>query len=112
MEMKLYYFVLLRVGKKWTPEVTPETQRIREGHFANIKAMEGKGKLVLAGPFEEEAETVGPGVLDGLFILAADSKEEVQALLDEDPSIRTGRMDAEIHPWWGPAGINFPKDQA
>jgi uncharacterized protein YciI len=105
--MVLYYLVLLRIGDKWTPEVTPETQKIREGHFANIEKMRKDGKLILAGPFDDGKETPSPGDLNGLFLLAVDSMDEARALYDRDPSIKSGRNVAEIHPWWGPKGIRF-----
>jgi uncharacterized protein YciI len=110
MDMIMYHLVILRVGEKWTPEVTPETERIREGHFANIKAMEEMGKLVLAGPFESGSNETSAGDLDGILLLTVGSKEEAQALLQNDPSIASGRMSAEILPWWGPKGITFKKD--
>ena len=109
MKMIQYYFVLLRVGDKWTPEVTEETRQISEGHRKNIEKLVNEGKLLLAGPFEEEKETTSPGDLDGLFILAVGTKAEALALLAEDPAIRSGRMVAEVHPWWGPSGIRFDK---
>jgi len=106
-EMMAYYLVLLRIGEKWTPEVTEETKRIREGHFANIQKMRKEGKLILSGPFEDGAEVPKAGDLNGLFLLKAGSMEEVRALCDGDPSIRAGRNAAEIHQWLGPKGIRF-----
>ena len=37
--MAMYYLVLLHRGSAWTPEKTPETQKIQEGHMANIQRL-------------------------------------------------------------------------
>jgi len=110
--MMLYYVVILRIGDKWTPEVTDETKKIREGHFANIERMVKEGKLILAGPFEDFEKKPSPGDWNGLYVIAAESMEEARALCDRDPSIVAGRNTAEIHPWWGPKGIRFGKNQS
>jgi hypothetical protein len=34
--MCVYYLVLLRRGPVWTPEETPELERLQEAHLANI----------------------------------------------------------------------------
>ncbi|MGH9633177.1 MAG: hypothetical protein ACRD7E_33170 [Bryobacteraceae bacterium] len=64
-EMTTYHVGLLFRGPKWTPESTPETRRIQEGHMANIRKMAESGKLIVAGPFG------GNGNLRGMFIFEA-----------------------------------------
>ena len=49
-EMSKYVMGLLRKGPKWTAASTEETQRIQEGHMANIRKMAAGGNLVVAGP--------------------------------------------------------------
>ena len=39
-KMKPYFLALLYKGPAWTPEVTPESTRIQEGHMANIRRLE------------------------------------------------------------------------
>ncbi|HVT18771.1 MAG TPA: YciI family protein [Thermoanaerobaculia bacterium] len=97
--MTTYYMALLRRGAKWTPEVTPEIERIGEGHMANIRRLAAEGKLLLAGPFLQQS---GPGSLAGIFVLRAGSLDEARKLVDTDPAIRAGRFVAEIVPWLGP----------
>ncbi len=94
-----YQFGLLSRGPKWTPESTPETQKIQEGHMANINKMAKAGKLFAAGPMLDN------GDLRGIFIFRAASIEEARALADEDPAIKAGRLKLEILPWFGPKGI-------
>ena len=98
-EMVTYYFVLLTRGPKWTPEKTPETAKIQEGHMANMKTMHEAGKLALAGPF---ADT---GNWRGIFVLKTASLEEAKSLVEKDPAIKAGRLAFEIHPWMTQKGI-------
>lgn len=98
-ENENYHFGLLRRGPKWTPESTPETQKIQEGHMANINRMAQLGKLYAAGPI------LDGGDLRGIFIFRTSSLEEAKALADEDPAIKAGRLQLEILPWFGSKGI-------
>jgi uncharacterized protein len=98
-KMMVYYLALLYRGGAWTPEETPAVRQLQEQHMANIRRLAEAGKLVLAGPFE------GDGDLRGLFLLKAASLQEAQELCQSDPAVQAGRLRAEIHPWWGPAGI-------
>lgn len=97
--MAVYYLALLHRGSAWTPEPTPEVQRLLEGHMANIQRLAAEGKLILGGPFADD------GDLLGLFLLQAGSLKEAQELCDSDPAVKAGRLRVELHPWWGPKGI-------
>ena len=102
--MKTYTFVLLRRGLAWTPDKTPESQKLFEGHMANIKAMARAKKLVLAGPFDAPAED--KNAYAGLFVFDV-SAEETKQLLANDPAVAAGRLVPEIMPWYGPAGLTY-----
>jgi uncharacterized protein len=105
LEMKGYTLVLLRRGPAWTPEETPETKRLFEGHMANIIAMGKSGKLLIAGP-TDVAETERTAVA-GIFIFDAE-RPDVDEMLKADPAIAAGRLVADVMPWYGPAGITYP----
>ena len=101
-EMAKYFVVFLNKGPRWTAEETPDTRKIQEGHMANIRKMAATGKLVVAGPFTDG------GTLRGMFVFASGSAEETMALVNADPAIRAGRLEAEIHPWLAAKGLNVP----
>jgi uncharacterized protein YciI len=102
--MKTYTFVLLRRGPAWSPDETPESKKMFEGHMANIKAMARAKKLILAGPFDAPAEDkTAPA---GLFIFDVPG-DEVKQLLANDPAIAGGRLVPELMPWYGPAGLTY-----
>jgi uncharacterized protein YciI len=98
-EMTTYYVGFLYRGPKWTPEETPETRKIQEGHMANILKMGAEGKLVIAGPFADN------GDLRGLYVFRAASAEEAKALVESDPAVQAGRLRFELHPWYAAKNI-------
>lgn len=106
VEMRSYFLVLLHRGPTWTAEKTPETQRLFEGHMANIQAMARTGKLVLAGPFD--APATDKDAIAGLFLFDVSSKEEVETMIARDPAIAAQRLVPEILTWYGPAGLTYP----
>jgi uncharacterized protein YciI len=100
-EMMTYYVGFLRRGPAWTPEVTPETQKIQEGHMANIRRMAAEGKLLLAGPFSDDGE------LRGMYVFTTATIEEAKALAAEDPAVKAGRLVLDFHPWFSAKGIRI-----
>jgi uncharacterized protein YciI len=98
-EMKMYYLTLLSRGPKWTPEQTPDTERIQGEHMKHIQKMAGDGKLVAAGPITDG------GQLRGIFIFGVSSIEEAKALAESDPAVKAGRLAVEVHPWMSQKGI-------
>lgn len=102
-EMTTYYVGFLYRGEKWTPEETPETKKIQEGHMANIQRLGAEGKLVIAGPFTDG------GDLRGLYVFRVASMEEAKALVETDPAVKAGRLRFEIHPWFAARNITVTK---
>ena len=98
-EMTTYYVGFLYKGPKWTPESTPETQKLQEDHLANIVRMTREGKLLVAGPF------LDGGDLRGLYIFRVGSMEEARTFTDTDPAIQAGRLRLELHPWYAARNI-------
>lgn len=60
-------------------------------HFGYLQSLLGEGKLLLAGP-----------CLDGTFgivIYQADSDQEAENIMMDDPAVKAGIMTAEFHPF-------------
>ena len=99
-KMTMYQVAFLKRGPAWTSEVTAETTKIQAGHMANISAMAKSGKLILAGPFEEQ------GDLRGMFVFKA-TAEEARQLAAQDPAVQAGRLVLEWHSWYSAEGITI-----
>ncbi len=66
-----------------------ESDKLMEGHMANIDRLAKEGKLVVAGPFE------GGG---GIFVLKTNSVEEAKKWLASDPAVKAERWRMEYLP--------------
>ena len=97
-EMTTYQVAFLKRGPQWTPQSTPETEKLQQAHMAHINAMVKTGKLVLAGPFADN------GPLRGMFVFKA-TAEEAKQLAEQDPTVKAGRLILEWHPWYSAEGI-------
>ncbi|GAA5522388.1 YciI family protein [Aliifodinibius salicampi] len=96
--MRRYVVALLKSGPN--REHDEETaQKLQEGHMSNIRRLATEGKLIVAGPF------LGDGELRGIYIFDVSSVEEARELTETDPAIQAGRLEMELHPWYGSAGL-------
>lgn len=97
--MKGYMLVILKTG----PNTTTDTQFINRsfrGHLDNINRLAEEGKLVVAGPLGRNDKTYR-----GIFILNASTIEEAEQLLQTDPAVAEGLLEAEIYNWYGSAAL-------
>ncbi len=97
-QMKSYFMVFLTAGPNRTQD-SATAAILMKGHLDNIGRLFEDKKLVLAGPFLDN------GTYRGIFILDVPSAEAAAELLMTDPAIKAGRLDYEMHPWYGPANI-------
>lgn len=97
--MTTYYFGVLVKGPRWSPDDSPERAKIQEAHLAHLTAMHKAGKLVLAGPLADD------GDWRGILIYRTRTLEEAQALANDDPAVKAGRLAVTMHPWLVQRGI-------
>ncbi len=94
MTMTQYYLALLTKGPKAAEGSPAEKQRLQLAHMWNVRRMLDAKTFVAAGPFN------GAGDLRGIFVIAAKSLEEANAIAAADPSVKAGQLAVELHPWW------------
>lgn len=99
--MKQYIMVLLKRGDRAGEFTEAQLEELQAGHMANINRLSEIGKLVVAGPFGDDT------ALRGIFILDCESVQEATDLVNTDPMIQAGRLEAEYHPWWTAKGTVF-----
>jgi uncharacterized protein YciI len=96
--MKHYVMAFLKAGPNRDQDSVTAAE-IQKGHMANIQRFAKEGKLVVAGPFEDDGE------LRGIFVFNVATLEEAKALTESDPAVKAGRLILELHPWYGSAAI-------
>ena len=100
-----YTLVLLRRGDAWTAETTPETEAIQTQHLAHLGELWKSGRIVIAGPFDEQDDES----FRGLCLYRA-PLEEARGLAEADPAVQAGRLRVEVMTWWvGEGQLAFPK---
>ena len=97
--MKSYTFVILKTGPNNSTDKAFVDSCFR-GHFENMNRMVENGKLIVAGPMAKNEKTYR-----GIFILDTTDSTEVNDLLNADPSIKEGLLEAEIYGWYGSAAL-------
>ena len=73
---------------------TIEEDRAITHHFEYLKELEEKGVLILAGRTMNIDESCF-----GIVILRADSEEEAKAVMEADPAVKAGVMEAGLFPF-------------
>lgn len=96
--MRSYVLAFLKAGPNRGGD-REEALAIQRAHLDYIGQLAEEGKLIAAGPF------LGAGDLRGIFLFAVASVEEAQALAERDPAVAAGRLQLELHGWYGPAGL-------
>lgn len=97
--MKKYVFCLLKTGTNTTAS-KEETQKLFEGHMANINKLAKEGKLVVAGPFMKNDRNYR-----GIYIFNVETIEEAKTLVATDPAIQAKLLEAELTPWYATAAL-------
>jgi uncharacterized protein len=103
MGMTVYYIYLLKKGPVWSPNSTPEINKLQEAHIANMRRLGEEGKLVLNGPLLDSFQLSGE--MRGLGVLKAKSLVEAQEWLSTDPMVKVGHLIFELHTWMVAKGV-------
>lgn len=97
MKMEKYYLVLLERPSPPPPKLpAAEGEEIQKRHLGHLKQMWLDGKMVIAGPFDEQ-EDAGKR---GLCLYRVASAAEARALAEQDPAVKAGRLKVEVMAWW------------
>lgn len=96
--MKQYVMAFLKAGPNQNMDST-HAANLQRAHLDNIKRLAEEGKLILAGPF------IGSGELRGIYVFDVPTVEEARELTETDPAIEAGRLEMELHSWYGSAAL-------
>jgi uncharacterized protein YciI len=98
--MKSYVMAFLKAGPIRSQD-SLTAAKLQRAHLDNISRMADEGTLVVAGPFLDGGE------IRGIYIFNVETLEEARALTESDPAIQAGRLQMELHPWYGSAALQL-----
>jgi len=105
-EMESVQLVLLMRAPTWKKLPAEEAEALQRQHIAHLTAMGEAGKIVVAGPFSDQADPAYRGVC----IYRVGSVAEARALAEQDPIVKAGQLRVEAMTWWyGKGYMTFPK---
>lgn len=96
--MRTYVMAFLKAGQNRSQDST-EAAELQRAHLDNIRRLADEGKLLVAGPFLDD------GPLRGIYVFDVQTVEEARQLTMSDPAIQVGRLEMELHPWYGSAAL-------
>jgi uncharacterized protein YciI len=79
--MKMYVLVILKTGSAQITDTTLRAEFFR-GHFANINKLADEGRMLTAGPLEENEQQYR-----GIFLFNVKDIAEAKELLKGDPTV-------------------------
>ena len=95
--LKPYFLGLLRRGPRWNETEGAEALELLPLHLGYLREQSEAGRYLLAGP------VLGEGEFAGMLLIAAASLQEAQAVAEQDPGVRAGRLAVSVYPVLLPA---------
>ena len=80
--------------------------RIQREHLAYLFSLEANGQVTAFGP------VLGLGDIRGIGVMTVPTRAEAEALIAQDPAVRSGRLSLEIRPWFTLPGSTLPAEGA
>jgi len=85
-----------------------DPEALQRQHIGHLQAMVRAGKLVVAGPLDDQPDPRLRGIC-----LYRTSLEEARRLAEQDPAVKAGRLEVEVLSWWVEKGaMTFPIAEA
>lgn len=78
-------------GSNWQSGLAYENQPGIEPHFGYWQILYGQEVLLMSGPFDDES--------GGIFVVRAKDREAVNAILADDPAVKTKIISVDVRRW-------------
>jgi len=96
--MQQYFIAFLKRGPI-RGQNEEETADLQKAHLAHLEKMYELGYADISGPFGDD------GDIRGITIYNVPTQKMADSLTNEDPMVKAGRLEIEIHPWWAAKGF-------
>jgi len=98
--MQQYFIAFLKRGPERSQN-KEETDNLQALHMAHLGRMYELGYADISGPFGDD------GDIRGLTIYNVPTLQMADSLANLDPSVKAGRLEIEVHPWWAAKGFSL-----
>jgi uncharacterized protein YciI len=103
--LESYQLVILQRPEHPREYAEEKLEEIQQAHLAHLRQLAKAGKLLVAGPLDDQPDPR----LRGLELFRAGSLEEAKRLAEEDPAVKAGRLEAVVMTWYTEKGaLSFP----
>jgi uncharacterized protein YciI len=86
-----YFVALLVKGDHYSAEQTPESMELLRQHLSYIRLQTENKIYLFAGPFTDD------GTIAGMIVLRRKSRDEAEAVLNQDPAVKAGQFKIQLH---------------
>jgi uncharacterized protein YciI len=105
IEFESYQLVILQRPEHPRDYPQDKLEEIQQAHLAHLRHLAETGKLLVAGPLDDQPDPR----LRGIEIFRAGSIEEAKRLAGEDPAVKAGRLEVVVMTWYTEKGaLTFP----
>nr|WP_231632453.1 YciI family protein [Mangrovimonas sp. TPBH4] len=98
--MQQYFIAFLKKGPVRNQN-EEEAARLQDEHLKHLGKMYELGYADISGPFGDD------GNIRGITIYNVPTLQMADSLANADPSVKAGRLEIEIHPWWAAKGFQL-----
>jgi uncharacterized protein len=99
--LEKYYVVLLERAPSAPKLDEAALEALQKKHLAHLRAMFEAGKMVIAGPFDEQQDPT----MRGMCLYRVATGAEARKLAEQDPMVLAGRLRVEVLAWWVEKGF-------
>ena len=103
--LEAYQLVILQRPEHPRDYPQEKLEEIQQAHLAHLRELAKAGKLLVAGPLDDQPDPR----MRGIEIFRVGSLEEAKRLAGEDPAVKAGRLEPVVMTWYTEKGaLAFP----
>jgi uncharacterized protein YciI len=100
-----YQLVILQRPEHPREYAEDKLEEIQQAHLAHLRELAKAGKLLVAGPLDDQPDPR----LRGIEIFRVGSLDEAKRLAADDPAVKAGRLEPVVMTWYTEKGaLAFP----